>query len=210
MNMPSEQEIELAKSADSEKVWTYADYCALEDDQRYEIIDGKLVPLYMGLPSPGMKHVVLSSNLHGHIWTHLRGRNYKVFAAPCDVIFVENEEDGQQSKTVMQPDLFVLCDLSKLREEGCYGAPEIVIEILSPSTWRKDMQIKRAVYEKFGVLEYLIVDPMYRQVLAFRLKQGLYGEAAVYDENDLFVSSVLPELSLDLAAIFAVLPVQDS
>jgi len=141
-------------------------------DGRWELINGVA---YDMTPAPSPDHQAVSSNLHGAIWTLLEearrkhGDGCRVFAAPLDVFLPSG---------VVQPDLLVVCDPARITQRGIEGAPDLVVEILSPSTAGKDLTRKRWAYEAAGVPEYLIVDPDGRVGLLLRLHDGRYEEAA--------------------------------
>ena len=135
-----------------EEYYTYADYCTWNDSERWELIEG--VP-YMMSPAPSPIHQGISREIAGQLYNFLKGNPCKLFAAPFDVRLNADKADD----TVVQPDLLVICDSSKIDDKGCAGAPDLVIEILSPSTIRLDRIIKFRLYQKAGVREYWIVDP---------------------------------------------------
>jgi Uma2 family endonuclease len=150
--------------------------------------------------------MVFSARIHA--W--LRGRDCVVFAAPFDVVLPD--EPGQredQARTVVQPDIAVICDRSRLRPWGCLGAPDWVIEILSPWTSKKDMSDKLALYQKHGVAEYWIADPGNRYIHAYRLAPGGAGRGRAYGDPAVLVGSVsaespiCPGLAIPLDEIFA-------
>lgn len=174
-----------------EKRFTYAEYCKWDDEQRWELIDG--VP-YNVTPAPSTRHQLLLGNLSREIMTALKGKRCQAFVAPTDVVFDEHN--------VVQPDLLVVCDRSKITEPNIQGAPDLVVEILSPSTSRKDRREKRALYERFGVKEYLVVDPINETVERFRLMRGKYCNPDVFGWDESMKLAVFPELELNLWEIF--------
>src|SRR6266545_1618689 len=127
-----------------EKRFTYAQYCTWDDNQRWELIDGVA---YNMTPAPALKHQTISRNLLTRLTVFLDGKTCRPFAAPTDVVL--------DDYNVVQPDILVVCDKEKLSEANVLGAPDLVVEILSPSTSRKDRREKMALYERFGVKEYL-------------------------------------------------------
>ena len=137
--------------------FSYADYCKWTDDERWELIDGVE---YDMSPAPSRIHQKLSGELFVRIYNVLKDRQCEVYAAPFDVRLPDYAEaSDKEIFTVVQPDIVVVCDASKLDERGCMGAPDLVIEILSPYTAAKDMKIKRDLYEQHGVREYWLVHP---------------------------------------------------
>ena len=157
----------------TDRHYTYADYPKFPEDERWEIIDGIA---YSMSPAPTPAHQSLSMDLSAQVATQLRGKPCKVFAAPFDVRF----EDSDKTDKVVQPDLLVVCDRSKITPRGLIGAPDWIVEILSASTAGKDQILKRALYEKHGVREYWLVHPTDRVVTIHRLgAEGRYGVADV-------------------------------
>jgi len=173
--------------------YTYADYCTWDDSERWELIEG--VPYAMS-PAPSPVHQRLSSRLHRQLANFLDGKPCEVFHAPLDVRLNADDEDD----TVVQPDLVVVCDRSKIDEKGCKGAPDVVIEILSPSTARRDRMVKFQQYQQAGVREYWIVDPDTKTVQVCILKDGLYFVTPYADTAPV---TVLPGCSINLQEVFA-------
>ena len=178
---------------------TYADYAQIDDGKRYELFEGALI--WAG-PAPGDTHQSVSGELQAAIWNNLRSKTCRVYAAPYDVILPEGDADYSTAKTVLQPDIVVLCDMSKRRKQGCVGAPDMVIEILSPSSVEKDLQTKRAIYEKHGVREYWIIDPARRHALVMNLEAGVYNIIRIVREAEQLTSTVLPDLCITLGNLF--------
>jgi Uma2 family endonuclease len=173
--------------------FTYADYLAGDEDERYEIIDGEA---YM-LAAPSRIHQEISGNLYYALRSFLEGKPCKVYAAPFSVRLFP-AEDGSDD-TVVEPDITVVCDPAKLDDRGCKGAPDMAIEIVSPSTSRYDRILKFNKYREAGVREYWIVDPEERAIFAYILKNGEYT-AAVYEGTA--PAAVLPGCEIDLGSIF--------
>ncbi len=184
-----------------EELFTYGDYRTWNDDERWELIDG--VPYCMS-PAPSPRHQLLLGELHRQFANWLRGKPCQVFIAPIDVRLAESDEHDDEITTVVQPDLSVICDKSRLDNTGYRGAPELVVEILSPSTAQKDLKTKLARYERAGVREYWIVDPAAKIVLVFILQgDGQYGRPSVYVDTDRPQVNIFPDLEIDLTAVFA-------
>lgn len=137
-------------------VYTYADYLQWTIAERVELIKGKIFKMS---PAPNMRHQWISSKIAGPLWSAIKGESCRVFSAPFDVRFPRRSKNDEDVITMLQPDICVVCDPSKLDERGCIGAPDIVVEILSPSNNRKELQNKFVVYEESGVKEYWIVSP---------------------------------------------------
>ncbi|MBI5590627.1 MAG: Uma2 family endonuclease [Deltaproteobacteria bacterium] len=180
--------------------FSYADYLTWKDDQRWELINGE--PLLMS-PAPNRFHQTVSRKIEYQIESYLQGKSCEVFYAPFDVRLAEPETRTEDIVHVVQPDLLVVCDPSKLDTRGCLGAPDWIIEIISPSTASKDHIIKRELYERFGVTEYWIVQPLDRLVMVYQLNpDGRYGRSAVYSASDIITVGILPELQIDLKLVF--------
>ena len=169
--------------------WTYADYLTWDDGQRWELIEGEAYLLQgpVGLaPAPLRKHQQMSLALAAQFYLFLKGKPCKVYGAPFDVRLSEmSDASDNYVETVVQPDLLVVCDKAKLDDRGCNGAPDLVIEILSPSTATVDFKIKFDLYQRFGVLEYWIIHPAEQTLLVYkRGADGLYGAADRYAGDD--------------------------
>jgi Uma2 family endonuclease len=173
--------------------YTYADYLAWDTGDRYEIIDGEA---YM-LAAPSRLHQEISGNLYYALRSFLEGKPCKVYAAPFSVRLFPAEDESDD--TVVEPDITVVCDPSKLDDRGCKGPPDLVVEIASPSTARYDRILKFNKYREAGVREYWIADPEERAVFAYVLKNGEYA-ATVYE--DTASVTVLPGCEIDLASVF--------
>ena len=175
--------------------YTYADYAEWKTENRYELMDGEL---YMMSPAPAWKHQEILFELSRQFANFLKGKPCKAFAAPFDVRLNADTYDD----TVLQPDLVVICDQSKLMGTGCAGAPDMVIEIMSPSTVKRDRVLKFYAYQGAGVREYWIVDPETKIVSVHLLKDGEYITRA-YAETGTVPVHVLEGCVIDLAEVFA-------
>ena len=173
--------------------YTYSDYLQWDDDQRWELIDG--VPFLMSAPS--RRHQEISVNLVVTLFNLLKGKTCEVYHAPFDVRLNADTLDN----TVVQPDIVVICDNDKLDDAGCKGAPDFVVEILSPSTASHDRFLKFDLYRKAGVKEYWIVEPDTKKVSAHTLSNEEYI-IRIYGEADLAPVSVLGNCTINLAEIF--------
>ena len=180
--------------------YTYVDYLQWSEDERWELIRGVA---YNMTPAPPRRHQAISIELARQFANHLVGKGCKVFDAPFDVRLPAPGETDETTSTVVQPDLVVVCDPAKLDERGCKGAPDLVIEILSPESVARDQKEKFLLYEQAGVQEYWLVHPTDRIVTVFhRGADGAYGRPAVYTPDEHIRVGVLPELEIDLAAVF--------
>ncbi len=184
------------------EAYTYGDYCHWEDDRRWELING--VP-YLMSPGPNRIHQGLLGKLHLQFAAYLENKTCEVYLAPFDIRLPEKGEADEYVTTVVQPDLMVYCDLSKLDEKGGRGAPDLLIEILSPSTTIRDQRVKLDLYERHGVREYWVVHPNDRLVYVYLLKEdGRYPKPQVYSAEDKLPVAILPDLEIDLARVFPV------
>ncbi len=174
--------------------YTYADYCKWDDGERWELIDGVA---YAMSPAPNRMHQSVSGEIFGQLYEFLKGHPCKAFYAPFDVRLDADKEDD----TVVQPDIVVICDQSKLDDKGCKGAPDLVVEIVSPSSSRHDKVRKFNKYLVAGVKEYWIVDPGDKTVMVYFLQES--SKAVPYEETDKIPVGVLPECVIDLAPVFA-------
>jgi Uma2 family endonuclease len=197
--------VEAARRPDRQR-FTYEDYRSWSGEDRWEIIDGLA---YDMTPGPSTVHGDISGELFAALKTFLKGKPCRVYHAPLDVRLPKaNELPGHESN-VVQPDIFVVCDQKKLDEKGCRGAPDLVIEVLSPSTASKDCVIKRALYEKHGVRELWLVDPANRLVMVFNLgPDGMYAPPAMFSDEDEVEVGLFPELKIDLRDVFPAQPVR--
>jgi len=157
---------------------TYGEYLTWPEDERYELIDG--VAYAMG-PAPVRVHQRLLAEMFRQIADALEGSDCEVDIAPFDVRLPEQDEADEEIVNVVQPDIVVVCDRNKLDDKGCRGAPDWVIEILSPSTAGHDQILKLGLYECHGVKEYWLAHPTDRIVTVYRLEDGRYGRPDVYE-----------------------------
>jgi len=186
---------ETAKKYDQLKQYTYEDYAGWNDDVRYELIDGKA---YM-MSAPSVTHQSISMELSRQIASFLVGKQCSVFAAPFDVcLFGKGDEDD----TVVQPDIVVICDREKLDTKRCNGAPDMIIEITSPSTSRHDRITKLNKYMQAGVREYWVVDTDDKGVAVHILENGKYVISA-YEGTETISVNILDECTIILPDVFA-------
>ena len=180
--------------------YTYKDYLEWPQEERWEMIEGVA---YNMTPSPSRSHQKISAALVNAIYQYLKGKNCEVYYAPFDVRLPEGDEENNKIKTVVQPDIVVICDPSKLDEKGCKGSPDLIMEILSPSTASRDYISKLNLYEKNQVSEYWIIHPMDKIVMVYRLlENGNYGRAEVYSEKDRVKVGIFDDFVMDLKEIF--------
>lgn len=162
----------MALPAEKER-YTFADCLTWREDERIEIIDGEPV---MMAPPPSSEHQEISMELSAQLHAYLRGKRCKVYAAPFAVRLFEKDGDRPDDvDTMVEPDISVVCDPNKIDRHGCKGAPDMVVEILSPSTQRHDRFTKFSLYQRAGVKEYWIVDPESKAAQSFVLEDGRYS-----------------------------------
>ncbi len=187
---------------DLTKAYTFKDYLSWKFEaggvpQRVELLRGYIAKMS---PAPTSTHQTISSNLHGSLWFFLKKENCKVFAAPFDVYLPSIKGEGE---TVVQPDLCVICDATKIKKQGCVGSPDLVIEILSLGNSRKEMTQKFQIYEQAGVREYWVVFP-YEQVIQQYILEGEKFQALPFAEK-MIKSQILQGFEVDLDTIFDII-----
>ena len=187
-------------AAKNEKRYTYGNYLGWPEGERWELIEG--APYDM-TPAPSIEHQRISGEFFRQISNFLFDKDCEVFAAPFDVRLPESQEADDEIITVVQPDIAVICDPARLDTRGCRGAPDFVIEILSPATAAKDQIQKVALYEKHGVKEYWTGHPSDRLITVRLLEaDGKYGIPKIYEAKGLLPVSTLPGLEIDLDSVF--------
>ena len=185
---------EAIRKYNEDKRCTYADYELWDDDVRYELIDGVA---YM-MSAPSIEHQSILGELYRQLANFLKGKSCRVFAAPCDVCLTGL---GDEDDTVVQPDILIVCDESKLDKKRCNGAPDMTIEILSPSTIRHDLFTKLIKYQKAGVREYWVVDPEDKVVNVYTLENGRYV-VTPYESDDVIAVHILDGCNIELSEVF--------
>ncbi len=181
-----------------EQRFSYVDYLTWNESERWEILDG--VP-YMQA-SPSRRHQEISLLLLMKFANYLEDKPCKVYHAPFCVRLDESKNDSEINN-VVEPDITIVCDASKLDEKGCKGSPDMIIEIISPSSGKLDKIKKFNKYEKAGVKEYWIVEPELNVLSIFRLApNGRYGRPEMYSDEDTARASIFPDLEIDLKRIF--------
>ena len=179
--------------------FTYGDILRSHDEVPMELIDGQV--LLMAPPST--RHQWTNMDLGRQFSTFLIGKKCRAFQAPFGVrLFEEKGDTPDDVDTLVEPDLTVVCDASKIDKRGCRGAPDLVVEILSPSTARRDRLTKRELYEEAGVREYWIVDPDRETVQVYVLRDGKYLPPRSYPKDTPVPSEVLPGFVADLTTVF--------
>ena len=153
-------------------------------------------------PAPSSRHQEISFHLSRELGVYLKGKSCKAFSAPFDVRLPRQSE--KNTYTVVQPDLCIICDLEKIDQRGCVGAPDLVIEILSPGNTKKEMNEKFDIYEESGVKEYWLVEPNDKALFAYTLNgEGKFISSKPYTEDSSISPSMFPDFELELKEVFA-------
>ena len=183
---------------DLNKSYTYADYLMWKFNERVELIKGKIFTMS---PAPNTNHLQISRSLNRILDHFFHNNKCQLFYAPFDVVLSKTKDD-KKIKTVVQPDLGVICDLSKIDETKCNGAPDLVIEILSPGNSKKEMKIKYELYEENGVKEYWVIDPEHESVSVFILNKSKFVPQKPLTTEDTLKSAVFLSLEFSVDEIF--------
>lgn len=188
----------LAQRAEDER-YSLADVMAWDGPEQMEIIDGE--PVMMATPK--RLHQAVVAGLTARMYTYLEGKKCRVYPAPFAVRLFEREgDDPEDVDTVVQPDITLVCDPKKLDDTGCKGAPDMVVEVLSPSTQRYDRIVKLELYQRAGVGEYWIVNPADQTVQVFLLKDGLLRPHESYGRTDIAKVNSLDGCFIELERVF--------
>ena len=183
--------------------YTYADYLLWHFKERVELIRGKILKMS---PAPSRKHQEISMTTTLMLAKFLRNQPCKMYAAPFDVRLINYKEntDDNEVVSVVQPDLCVICDTNKLDDKGCIGAPDLIIEILSPGNSQREMDIKFDLYQENGVLEYWIVNPSEKNIYIYVLENNRYIGLKPLIESSTLISPTFPKLKFAVKKIFDV------
>ncbi len=187
---------------DLNKTYSYADYLRWQFSERVELIKGHIFKM---AAAPSMHHQRVSSRLHIQLGKILekKGKKCEIFAAPFDVRFPKKSTKDEDIYDTVQPDLCILCDLSKLDDRGFLGVPDLIVEILSPSSSKRDLKNKYELYESHKVQEYWVVHPREMTLLVYSLgENGKYRPSRLFTSGDVVQSEVLPALKVNLDQIF--------
>ena len=191
------------KELDLSGRYNYADYLTWKFNETVELIRGQIFKMS---PAPGLLHQRVSSNFHGIIFAYLKRRPCDVFHAPFDVRLPlpPDKVKDDEIETVVQPDICVICDQNKLDPKGCIGAPDWIIEILSPATSQKDLGDKFDIYENAGVKEYWIAHPHEHTLLVYRLGEDgkFYGESRPFVCKDVVRVGIFEDFQINLEEVF--------
>ena len=180
--------------------YTYADYLTWGEDEHIEIINGDAVMM----SPPSRIHQKIVMEISRQIANFLEGKKCEVYPAPFGVrLFAEEDDLPDDIDTIVEPDITVVCDHDKLDKDGCKGAPNMVIEVLSPSTQRHDRLVKLDLYSRAGVPEYWIVSPEDQTVQVFLLKDDHYIVSEVYTAKDIAKVNTLDGCFVELSKVFS-------
>lgn len=187
---------------DVNAIYTYSDYLSWKFEQAVELIKGKILPM----AAPNVRHQRISWQLSGFVFNALRNNTCRAFAAPFDVRLYDKQKSKRADQpiyTVVQPDMCIICDTNKLDEQGCQGAPDLIVEILSKGNSKKEMRLKKDLYEENQVREYWVFDPERESVTQFVLnEQGVYKTVNFVFSDEILTSAIFEGLKIDLSEIF--------
>ena len=185
---------------DLSKKYSYQEYLTWQFQDVVELIKGRIMKMS---PAPLLKHQIVAGRIFGDLEQYLRRKECSVFISPFDVrLPKKSETSDEQIFTVVQPDICIVCDPAKLDRRGCIGAPDMIVEILSPGNMARDAKVKFDLYEEFGVNEYWIVSPGDENVVVYLLEDGKYVLRGEYAEPCQIPVTALPNFSLDWSEIF--------
>ncbi|MFZ2727584.1 MAG: Uma2 family endonuclease [Methylococcaceae bacterium] len=184
--------------------YNYADYLTWQFNETVELIKGRVALM---CPAPNVKHQRLSINLSSRLFFYFKNKPCQAFSAPFDVRLYDRKKSilaNKEITSVVQPDICVICDENKLDEQGCNGAPDWIIEILSKGNSKKEVITKHSLYAQSGVIEYWVVYPYEEVIQQFVLNEASadYQLIASYADDGLISSHLFPDLSIDLADLF--------
>lgn len=180
--------------------YSFADALTWDEQDRIEIINGEVFMM----ATPSTRHQEISMELSRQLANFLEGKKCKVYPAPFGVrLFEQNEQRPEDVDTLVEPDISVICDRSKIDKHGCKGAPDMIIEILSPSSRRHDRLVKLNLYQRAGVREYWVVDPENESVLVFGLDNNILKLREDYGREDVAKVNVLDGCFIELRKIFS-------
>lgn len=185
---------------------TYGGYLDWPEDVRYELIEGVA---YLMASAPTVRHQQIAGEIYRQLANALEGKPCRVLIAPVDVLLPKADEADARVDTVVQPDLLVVCDESKIGERRVRGAPDFVVEVLSPATASHDLVIKRRLYEPHGVREYWLIHPVDRVLTMYRLEGAEFGKPDILELKGETPIHVLPGVAIEWDRLMARLPAAD-
>jgi Uma2 family endonuclease len=199
-NLNEDDKISSFNDLDASLTYSYANYLTWLFDERIELIKGQIFKMS---PAPSRFHQKISAKILSELFVFLKNKPCEAYAAPFDVRFPKESKADKDIYTVLQPDICVICDHGKLDDRGCIGAPDIVVEILSPGNNKKELLNKYKVYEEFGVREYWIISPSEKTFLKYTLDEsGKYQPSKLFTLSEVVTSDVLPGFELNLDEVF--------
>ena len=186
---------------DLTKQYTYADYLTWQFNERVELIKGWVLKMS---PAPSNKHQIISRNITGELYPSLKNTNCALYVAPFDVRLFNAKKSTTDNKvtTVVQPDICIICDKTKIDDRGCLGAPDFIIEIISKGNTKKEVETKFDLYEENGVKEYWIVQQGDETVTVFDLVKGKYKFRKIYSNDSLIPIKILKNFEINLKEVF--------
>lgn len=187
---------------DLNKTYSYADYLLWAFKERLELLRGKVFKMS---PAPNSRHQFISGEIFFQLRKFLDSKSCRVFTAPFDVRLPQKNSDGSPKNTftVVQPDICVICDLKKIDTRGCIGAPDLVVEILSPGNTEREMKDKFAIYEEYGIKEYWLIEPRDKVLLVYILnEEGKYIGLRPFVATDTFKSPTIIGFELSIKELF--------
>ena len=179
------------------KEYTFSDYLQWQFSERVELLKGFIKQMS---PAPSRRHQTVSRNLSGIFYNILYKKTCNFFSAPFDVRLPI--ASAKKDTTVVQPDLCIICDESKLDDYGCNGAPDLIVEIVSPNNSKYDVDTKFRLYQEAGVMEYWIVQTEMKTVLVYRLQDGVYVGSKPFAEGEIIESPLFPEMKIAVDEVF--------
>lgn len=198
--IPEEKEVDRLEDLDLSFTYSYAHYLNWVFSERVELLKGKIFRMS---PAPSRFHQQVSGKVFVELALYLKNKPCKVYAAPFDVRFPKESKADKDIYTVLQPDICVICDSSKLDDKGCIGSPDIVVEILSPGNNKKELLNKYKIYEEFGVKEYWVISLSNKTFLKYTLEaDNRYRPSRLFTLSEEITSDVLPGFRLNLDDIF--------
>ena len=197
------EKITSLSQLDPNGIYTYADYLTWQFEQAVELIKGKILPM----AAPSRRHQAISRELNGVFYNYFKKHPCEFFAAPFDVRLFDKVKTIKANKdvyTVIQPDICIICDNAKLDEKGCKGAPDLIVEILSPGNSKKEMRTKKRLYEENLVKEYWIIDFDHEQTFQFILdeQQSVYQPPVICVSDEVLECALFSDLKIDLEELF--------
>jgi len=179
--------------------YSYADYLTWTMDEMVELIKGKVFKMNA---APKRLHQKISLKITIKLYHFLEGKSCEVYEAPFDVRLPVKSKKNEDVFTVVQPDICVICDKTKLDDAGCIGAPDLIVEILSKGNNKKELQNKYEVYEESGVHEYWIIHPDEQTLLIYTLTEGKYIPSKLFTTGDIVSSQIIRGFALNLDDVF--------